>query len=67
MVARWRKTALLLAPSPARASTPWVSARPSSGSVAAPKAHADDAAASLRLMKPRTAAGQPAQGRCPRR
>jgi hypothetical protein len=37
MVARWRKAVLLSAPSPARASTPWVSARPSSGSVVAPK------------------------------
>jgi hypothetical protein len=37
MVTRWRVAALLPAPSPARASTPWVSARPSSGPVVAPK------------------------------
>jgi hypothetical protein len=39
MVARWRKTVLLPAPSSARASTPWVSARPSCGPVVAPKTH----------------------------
>jgi hypothetical protein len=60
-VDRWREAALLPAPSPARSSTTTVNARPSSGSVAAPISHgprADDAAASLRLIKPRTAAGQ---------
>jgi hypothetical protein len=35
--APWRVAALLPAPSLARASTPWVSARPSSGPVVAPK------------------------------
>jgi hypothetical protein len=39
MVVRCRAAALLPAPSPARASTPWVSARPSSGPVVAPKLH----------------------------
>jgi hypothetical protein len=37
MVIRWKVAALLPAPSPARASTTTVNARPSSGSVAAPK------------------------------
>jgi hypothetical protein len=39
-----------------------------SGPVVAPKRtipHADDAAASFCSIKPRTAAGQPAQRRCP--
>jgi hypothetical protein len=45
MVARWRKAVLLPAPSPARASTPWVSARPSSGPVVAPKTHVPHAVA----------------------
>jgi hypothetical protein len=64
--ARWRKAALLPAPSPARASTPWVSARPSSGPVVAPTApvlDADVAAASICSYMPRTTACKPAQRR----
>jgi hypothetical protein len=64
--ARWRKAALPPAPSPARASTPWVSARPSSGPVVAPKTqtpHTDDAAASSCSSCPARRRVKPAERR----
>jgi hypothetical protein len=67
MVNRWRMVALLLDPSPARASTPTVSAPLSSGSVVAPLhmvPHADDAVASLGSVSPARRRVQPARRRC---
>jgi hypothetical protein len=67
MVARWRMVALLPAPSPAWASTPTVSAPPSSGPVMAPLhmvPHADDAVASLGSVSPTRRRVRPARRRC---
>jgi hypothetical protein len=58
----------VLAPSPARASTPWVSAPPSSGPVVVPVMpvpHADDAATSFGSASPAQRRVQPVQRWCP--